>query len=204
MALVVSAGCTAASSRVSSGGAFTEAVVDATVSDGGRSRAASPPSDGATFECPDAVDGSPPSWCSEGSWCEYGQAVDRSCNDQLHCVKGSWKTLPKECAVTCPETWDEIAEGSACSDAEQICTFDEGTCGCVMAESDAGLDDADSDGGDASVERRGRWTCARAASGCPGRRPLIGNPCVKDMTCDYGTEVFGIDLTFACVNRQWR
>lgn len=157
------------------------------------------------FPCPPTAKADDSS-CPEGSWCEYGSAAEATCNDRLFCRDTQWVKVPKDCDVACPKTWDELAEGSACSDASQVCTFDEGTCGCLVPDSDAGPDDAgeDASDGDASAEPRGRWTCVRAASGCPGKRPVRGSACVNEMTCDYGSDIFGMDLEFECTNRQWQ
>ncbi|HEY8078092.1 MAG TPA: hypothetical protein VIF62_28390 [Labilithrix sp.] len=44
----------------------------------------------------------------------------------------------------------------------------------------------------------GTWSCTRPALGCPARRPRLGESCVHEMTCDYGSCLFGASLAFAC------
>lgn len=201
---LVGVGCSVGSAHMESGSASA----DVAFVDGGSGRAPATGSDGAAFPCPASPADKATVWCTPGTWCEYGSAAEQTCNDRLLCGNGRWVSIPKDCDVECPATWDELAEGTPCSSASPICTFDEGTCGCVVTDSagdDAGADASDPDAGDASVAPpSGRWTCVRAASGCPGKRPLLGNACVNEMTCDYGSDLFGTDLSFECKASRWQ
>jgi hypothetical protein len=148
--------------------------------------------------------------------CEYGGAVDPSCNVIARCIveNGSWSVeQPTHCPTTCPDHFDERAPGETCSGTE-LCTYLEATCGCAGAidgawtnitggsnntVSDAGAE-ASADAGPAAI---GRWQCIRPVNGCPVRRPLLGTRCTKAIDCDYGTCAFGVPLSMTCINGLW-
>jgi hypothetical protein len=137
-----------------------------------------PPTEGAS--CADVLAGPSPTvnWA-----CEYGHDVDGACNDHFDC-NGTWlRRTRRSCFGRCAETFAEIVPGSPCARVGHGCSYFEGTCACT----------AD-----------GIWRCvAPPANGCPAQRPPDGSDCVRSMTCDYGTEVLGLPLTFVCAERTW-
>lgn len=123
--------------------------------------------------------------------CEYGAAAIPDCDRVFECTRAStsnsatWQRRDAHDAIcdACPST---IPGGDACSTIGALCTYYEGTCGCI----------AGADGGAAS------WTCTKPAAGCPARRPRDGAPCVHEMDCDYGSCLFGVPLAWQCRTRS--
>jgi hypothetical protein len=149
--------------------------------------------------------------------CEYGSSPQLGCNAVAICQSGfRWAVeLPAMCEETCPPTWEDLPEGTACSVDGALCRYVEATCGCAAGpgDPDAGDDAGDPDAGEleadagdheAGAPPPGSWRCVRPAPGCPARMPLENAPCVRPMTCDYGSAVFGRPLTFRCDGRSWR
>jgi hypothetical protein len=135
-----------------------------------------------------------------GARCEYGDGSLPSCNDIYVCSPSEAVWTETHMAVdasacsACPAAFEDLVPGGPCEASGAICSYVEATCGCTVAEgADAG-GDADPDAGAGSSV----WTCTRPAAGCPARRPRIGATCVHEMTCDYGSCLFGADLAFAC------
>lgn len=145
--------------------------------------------------------------CAAETTCDYGNAADPSCDDLAICTQGSWtRSAPASDCRTCPDAFDGIAPGAPCTtsaDRPHVCSYYDGTCGCVADASDAGTGaDADPDGG-APPDVSGHWACTRPADGCPARRPIAGNTCVTAMRCDYGSCLFGVPLGFDCSAGVW-
>jgi len=190
-----------------------------TISAGGGVVESTPPSKGPGppifAECPVAQPGTGGS-CSAVT-CEYGTSPDPACNTIAHCTADYvWEiTEPTHCPTSCPEQFDDRVPGEACSDPD-VCTYFEATCGCAGAivpwqTADAGDPDAADgsatpDGGsaEAGTPLAGHWQCVRPGNGCPARRPALGSRCKKEsLTCDYGTSVFGVPLTYLCASGTW-
>jgi hypothetical protein len=89
--------------------------------------------------------------------------------------------------LRCPPTFDRLVPGAACDTRGAVCSYDEATCGC-FGNADAGTD----------AGPQGVWTCTRPSLGCPAHRPRLGAICVHPMECDYGSCLFGAELTFSC------
>ncbi len=86
------------------------------------------------------------------------------------------------------------------------------------AETDASID-AEADAGDADAAHDAEtdtapdaevaaapidpWRCVGIRRGCPRRRPRVGEPCVKPMSCDYGACVLDRGVSMACSGGFW-
>jgi hypothetical protein len=138
--------------------------------------------------------------------CEYGSSPQLGCNAVAICQSGfRWAVeLPAMCAETCPPTWEDLPEGTRCSVDGALCRYVEATCGCAAGPGDPDAGDPDAGELEAGAPPPGSWRCVRPAPGCPARMPLEDAPCVRPMTCDYGSAVFGRPLTFDCDGRSWR
>lgn len=146
--------------------------------------------------------------CALEMTCDYGNAADPACDELAVCTQGLWKrSAPSSDCRTCPDTFDGIAPGAPCTtsaDRPHVCSYYEGTCGCVP-DADGGADASSDAGGDAAApDVSGHWACTRPADGCPARRPIAGNPCVTQMHCDYGSCLFGAPLAFECTAAFWQ
>ncbi len=142
-------------------------------------------------ECPEKIpdDRSP---CGAPIHCEYGANADPHCNALAICdTFGSWSVTPpyQACADQCEDDFSSITAGGSCGKVGTVCTYYEGTCGCLGTAADGGS--------------AGKWTCVQPASGCPARRPVVNAPCVVPMTCDYGSCTFGVSLAFICDGTRW-
>lgn len=201
--VVLAVAIAACNSVAVSGGGFSSSGSGNAVGSGGGATATPPPEPFAmATDCPrdEPFDREA---CSGEYACDYGNAAELECNERALCTKGEWQRVKAsgDCQ-SCPDDYDERAPGSACTtsvDHPFVCSYYQGTCGCVPEKSDASADastDAGSDGGSPLV--RGTWACVTAQEGCPARRPIAGNACVKSMTCDYGSCLFGTALLFEC------
>ena len=157
--------------------------------------------------------------CS-GDTCLYGGSPDPSCNLTARCSADfKWTIEESHCPASCPGHFDDRVPGEACSDPD-VCTYLEATCGCVGAirppvNAADGGDGGDEGGADASAADAadaadpdggpvGHWQCVRPGNGCPARRPVTGTRCVKSMSCDYGSCLFGVPLAYECVPTSWK
>lgn len=70
------------------------------------------------------------------------------------------------------------------------------------AGADAGVD-ARFEPGTPSTETGAGWRCVEVRRGCPRRRPRIGEPCVKPMSCDYGACTLDRGVAIACSGGFW-
>lgn len=141
--------------------------------------------------------------------CEYGSHPDPDCNTiAIACSTGGWEVRrPTACPTACPARFDERRPGTPCSETD-VCTYLEATCGCVGAiapedVSDGGVD-ADLDAGADAQPTIGYWQCVRPEEDdCPARRPIAGASCRQEMTCDYGSCLFGRQLQYRCNGTYW-
>jgi hypothetical protein len=170
-----------------------------------------PPGSTRTFPCDHAAEGGT---CSIDTTCEVGDAANPACNAQLTCTGlYQWEDPGRQhetCATDCPGAFSPTAPEATCRQPLSytlICEYEEGTCGCAPVLPDGGLADADASdadaeaGGDADFDAASltyAWTCVKPAAGCPHRRPRIGAPCVRPMTCDYGACVFMDGIAVTC------
>ncbi len=119
--------------------------------------------------------------------CEYGTNVDPSCNTHVQCTFSHvWRTdhEPEGC-YACPSESD-LVEGAPCDEVtDRLCAYPKRTCAC--AGEDAGR----------------KWRCTPIASDCPETRPLEGQPCVAQRTCDYGACLPGPGLAMTCDGTAW-
>ena len=152
--------------------------------------------------------------------CENGKSGNANCNDLLKCNGYEWelesivktKREAGVCSNTCPA---EPTPGAACdtpSSRGLICDYQLTTCGCGVLAGDAGKKDAGKpEGGtDSGFVDGGKadagpyvWTCVEPGPGCPRVRPRIGTPCVKPITCDYGSCTFDDGLSVRCSGGYW-
>lgn len=210
------AACSSSSSfEVSSGGFAGSGGV------GGVSSTGSSPPNGGPVEqspCPaEAPDGGSALYCSEepAGGCAYGPDIRRKCNDTYDCVDSRWELTTPECASDCPKSFGEVPQGAACPDSKVACSYEEGTCGCVgdgvtpTPLPDAGPSDAGADGGEGGVYKPpptpGTWKCVAppTTAGCPNVRPRETDPCVKPVTCDYGSCALGQPIIYSCTQGRW-
>jgi hypothetical protein len=180
---------------------------------GSASAPAGPPSAGFTpsaAQCP-ALRPTEGDFCS-GGVCEYGGHADPRCNIVARCPGDRWTIDdPSHCPDACPARFDELRPGEACSGPD-TCTYLEATCGCAGAIAaadggdpggDPGADAGTTEAGADAATPEGHWQCVRPGNACPARMPLAGAHCTKEMTCDYGTCVFGVPLTMECDGYVW-
>ncbi len=157
--------------------------------------------------------------------CEVGSGGNAYCNDLLKCTGYDWElesvVKPTReagaCALLCPV---DPEPGLACDTPgakRQICEYQLKTCGCGRPRAkmpDAGKKDANAEGGaDAEASDAGSgdggdggdyvWTCVDPGPGCPRVRPRIGSPCVRPITCDYGTCTFDDGVAIRCSGGYW-
>jgi hypothetical protein len=149
-------------------------------------------------DCPAAAPSEGAS-CDGDRICDYGNAAEVECNERASCTQNQWSRSPAsgECQA-CPATYEARSPGAPCTTTAAhpfVCSYYEGTCGCVPDHPGAGADA----GGDAGAPvLTGTWRCTKPADGCPARRPIAGNACVRTMSCDYGSCLFGMALSFLC------
>jgi hypothetical protein len=135
--------------------------------------------------------------------CETGDHANPACNARIRCSGITWKndTSAASCAEGCPTAPAfDLPDACAAPNASSLrCEYadDRTTCGCAPArDSDAG--DAGDGGGSTYV-----WKCVQASAGCPATRPHVGAPCVRPMTCDYGTCFFDEAPVMRCTGGFW-
>lgn len=152
-------------------------------------------------ECPRTLEENAP--CPlVGGVCETGTSSNPTCNTTFVCasdpVYGPYWTEQKRghCAATCPDP-ATIVEGAACdlgdagADGELLCNAPLGTCGCTI-------------GRDGAHQHARVWVCTKPAEGCPDKRPMLGQPCFGDLTCDYGSCVFANGWRMICADDVWQ
>ncbi len=163
--------------------------------------------------------------CNYGgaSICESGKNGNAECNDLLRCNGYEWelengaktKREAGVCNQVCPVE-PVLQDGGAPIACDQpasnalICEYQLTTCGCghpTARKSDAGKTDAGTEAGvDAGFVDGGPplvWTCVDPGPGCPRVRPRIGQPCVKQIACDYGACTFDDGLAVKCTGGYW-
>jgi hypothetical protein len=146
-----------------------------------------------------------------GSSCEYGGSPDLTCDAIVDCAgigvgRSVWTSrAPNSACVPhdCPRSFGDIVVGSPCEidvdggpagdDAEYLCGYDQGTCGCTT-------------GPDGAHAHARNWQCAAPPgfSRCPNQRPSLGAPCdVLGVTCDYGSCDFKHGTAVKCASNHW-
>jgi hypothetical protein len=180
---------------------------------------ASPPPDfDASVSIPNDLLSSCPSNALEGAacgttglTCEYGSSPDMHCNTTLVCVPdpqlgGTWTARPSMLcpSYACPAHTASIVsvDGTACqipqtdagpaTDADELlCPMADGTCACTT-------------GVDGAHAHPRRWVCVKPSTGCLTRRPLAGESCPSEQSCDYGSCEFKHGLRMQCDGTAWR
>jgi hypothetical protein len=148
-----------------------------------------------------------------GSTCEYGASADLECNAILACLGGEpafgsyWDVRPSAgChSVACPSgvsTNVAALSGKPCTlvpkpdagpitDADEaVCNLSDGLCACTTGR------------GGTSVHPR-TWVCVRPTAVCPPTRPLAGQGCSGELSCDYGSCAFKRGLLMECKDDRW-
>jgi hypothetical protein len=137
-----------------------------------------------------------------GAICEVGTSPDKECNAIYVCANdltyGSHWTEESfgSCAQTCPPS-SEIVDGAPCeldggAEAELHCTTPLGTCACTT-------------GPDGAHAHARMWVCVKPADvTCPESRPLLGQPCFGERTCDYGSCAFKRGFRMICEDDVWQ
>jgi len=136
--------------------------------------------------------------------CEQGQSPDSKCNTLFVCANDSqfgayWteQTAPS-CNTICPDP-SQIVDGAPCElgdaggpEAELHCTTSLGTCACTT-------------GRDGTHAHARKWVCTKpAASLCPPSRPMLGQPCSGQRSCDYGSCVSKRGMRMICEDDVWQ
>lgn len=137
--------------------------------------------------------------------CEYGSNVDADCNTSVECRFGTWRTRNEPPTCTACDADDQVTDGAPCGVAaddggtgdagadagwhtsEQLCAYPSRTCACTK--------------GDPAL--RPRWACTETPKDCPSARPLEGQPCTMQQTCNYGACVLRYGLAMRCTNAVW-
>jgi len=138
-----------------------------------------------------------------GSICEQGQSPDQRCNTIYVCASdvayGSYWTeqAPPRCTLECPDP-AQIADGAPCDvgdaggdEAELHCTTAAGTCVCTT-------------GRDGAHAHARKWVCTKPADDCPATRPLLGQPCFGQHSCDYGSCESKRGMRMICEDEVWQ
>ena len=147
--------------------------------------------------------------CSSiGATCEYGSSPDQRCNTTLSCEPdvnafSTWTARPSVLCPSyeCPRGASAPIDGTPCSlpttdagaptDADELaCPMTDGICAC-------------STGIDPKHAHARVWVCVKASSSCPATRPLVGQPCSFDQTCDYGSCAFKQGMRMECKEGLW-
>jgi hypothetical protein len=170
--------------------------------------AASIPRD-SVFPCPQVAptEGTPN--CNKaGAACEYGSSPDMRCNTTLSCVPdedfgSTWTARPSILCPTyqCPTGSTGSIEGTACgfpttdaggpADADElVCPMEDGVCACTT-------------GTDALHAHARRWVCVKPTGNCPMTRPLAGQRCSGQGSCDYGSCGFKRGVRMECSSSVW-
>lgn len=157
------------------------------------------------FECDAEPDDNSP--CLDpGAICEIGSSSDLACNSVYKCIVDQtygpyWsETKPPTCSDSqCPAA---ITDGAPCTisepdggatpdEAEQVCPANDGICACTT-------------GSDGAHAHPRKWVCVKPVDGCPATRPLQGEPCLGDRTCDYGSCAFKRGTSMICDQGVWQ
>jgi hypothetical protein len=142
-----------------------------------------------------------------GAVCEYGSSPDPDCNTMYRCTNDQsygtyWTedTTKRACPFKCPDP-AAIVDGAPCdlsafdggsgADAELQCQTTDATCACTT-------------GPDSAHQHERKWVCRKAGDGCPVKRPLLGQVCVGDFSCDYGQCDFKRGARMACIDEVWQ
>jgi hypothetical protein len=146
-----------------------------------------------------------------GAVCEYASArqdpsPDPTCNTLYQCVNNTsygayWTEQTRgKCSGKCPENLNAIVDGAPCDlgadaggdEAELQCIVPGlGNCGCTT-------------GPDGAHAHPRRWVCVRPKIDCPTERPLLGQPCFGDHSCDYGACAFKRGAQMICQDEVWQ
>jgi hypothetical protein len=162
--------------------------------------------------CPRSVSENAP--CSRpNAVCESGsratppppEEADPKCNSTFVCANDTtsglyWteQTAPA-CAGKCPADLKTIVDGAPCEiadaggdEAELQCTTDTALCACTT-------------GPDGAHSHPRRWVCVKPSdSGCPVKRPLLGQACFGEHVCDYGACDFKRGSQMICADEVWQ
>lgn len=143
-----------------------------------------------------------------GATCEYGSSPDMHCNTTLSCgpdgnSSTSWIARPSVLCTSyaCPHGASApidgtpcslpMADGGASSDADElVCPMTDGICAC-------------STGTDPAHSHARVWVCLKPPPSCPSTRPLAGQSCGADRTCDYGSCSFKRGMRMECKMGVW-
>lgn len=141
-----------------------------------------------------------------GAVCEYGKSSDPTCNTLYQCVNNTqfgayWTEQTRgTCTSKCPDDLTTIVDGAPCDlgpdaggdEAELQCIVPGlGNCGCTT-------------GPDGAHAHPRRWVCVKPKSDCPPERPLLGQPCFGDHSCDYGACEFKRGAQMICQDEVWQ
>lgn len=206
--LVLACGDLVSTPAVGSGGGFDEATPSASARPSiALDASAAAPKD-ILSSCPlhPAIEGAD---CSAlGATCEYGSSPDQRCNTTLSCEPdvssiNTWTARP---SVLCPSYEclrgaSAAIEGTPCAlpasdggapaDADELaCPMSDGICAC-------------STGTDPAHAHARVWVCVKPSSSCPSTRPLVGQSCSFDQTCDYGSCAFKQGMRMECKQGVW-
>jgi hypothetical protein len=145
-----------------------------------------------------------------GAVCEYPKSrkepgsPDPTCNSLLQCVSStqfgaSWTEQTRGSCLKCPDP-QTIVNGAPCDlgadaggdEAELQCIVPGlGNCGCTT-------------GPDGAHAHPRRWVCVKPTSDCPAERPLLGQPCFGEHSCDYGACEFKRGAQMICQDEVWQ
>jgi hypothetical protein len=143
-----------------------------------------------------------------GATCEYGSSPDQQCNTTLSCGPDgnfglTWVARPSVLCPSydCPRGASAPIEGTPCSlpsedgaapaDADElVCPMTDGLCAC-------------STGTDPAHAHARVWVCVKPSTSCPATRPLAGQSCGEDRTCDYGSCAFKRGMRMECTSGVW-
>jgi hypothetical protein len=143
-----------------------------------------------------------------GATCEYGSSPDMHCNTTLSCAPDNnfgltWVARPSVLcpSYACPRGASAPIEGTPCSlpavdggtttDADElVCPMSDGICTC-------------STGTDPAHSHPRVWVCVKPPTSCPATRPLAGQSCGDDRTCDYGSCAFKRGMRMECKTGVW-
>jgi hypothetical protein len=138
--------------------------------------------------------------------CEVGTSSDPDCNATFTCIRDAYagqywtETTPRSCPDQCPAP-SAIVDGAPCTlpsyganvppVAEMECRGPTSLCACTTGPDGAHVHDR-------------KWVCVTAGDGCPLTRPLNGQSCLGDHTCDYGGCAFKRGTGMICQDGVWQ
>ena len=143
-----------------------------------------------------------------GATCEYGSSPDQQCNTTLSCGPDgnsgtTWIARPSVLCPSydCPHGAISPVEGTPCAlpageggapgDADElVCPMSDGICTCTT-------------GTDPAHAHPRVWVCVKPPPSCPATRPLAGQSCGEDRTCDYGSCAFKRGMRMECKTGVW-